>query len=168
MQFREQWLWNKLFLKLYIALPAITAIALIPNLYPEYGLKSFYFLLFIPTGTALWFIYTNIGKKVTILMKCKSAQNGEAVESLLVIGKKQSPGIAILREDVLILIPIIGRRRKYKLESIRSIKKDHWLPGKFLWGKMVFHLQTSSATTIAFAVPESVGKRWYEQLTKQT
>ena len=164
MQLREQWPWNKDFLKLYIALPAITAIVFSASLYSEHGLNSLYFLLFIPAGAIFWFIYAAVGKKVAVLMGCKSAQNGEAVESLLVIGNKQSPGIAILRTDALILIPVIGRRRKYKLENILSVKQNRWLPGKFVWGKIAFHLQTSGSTTIAFAVSESVGKRWYGQL----
>ena len=167
MQLREQWPWNKNYLNLYIALPTTIALVFSTLLYSEYGVNSFYFLLFIPAGAVFWFIYAAVGKKVTILMGCKSAQNGEAVESLLVIGDKQSPGIAILRTDVLILIPIIGRRRKYKLENIVSVKKSHWLPGKFVWGKIAFHLQTSGTTRIAFAVSESVGKRWYDQLAEQ-
>jgi len=167
MQLREQWPWNKSYLKLYIALPTITAIVLSSSLYSKLGLNSFYFLLFIPVGAVFWFIYSAIEKKVNVLLGCISAQNGEAVESLLVIGNTQSPGIAILRDDVLILIPVVGRRRKYKLENVLSVKQSHWLPGKFVWGKTAFHLQTSGSTKIAFAVSESVGKRWYNQLSKQ-
>ena len=165
MKLRDQWPWSKGFLKLYLALPAIIAILFSVSLYSKQGLSSFYFLLFIPVGVVFWLNYAAIGKKVAVLMNCKSAQNGEAVESLLVIGNKQSPGIAILRSDVLILIPVTGRRRKYKLENILSVKHSHCLPGKFIWEKTVFHLQTSG-TAIAFAIPESVAKRWYGQLTK--
>jgi hypothetical protein len=164
MPLRDQWSWNDNYLKLYLVLPAIIAIVLSAILYPSQGLYSLYFLLFIPTGVVFWFIYAAVGKKVSVLMSCKSALNGEAVESLLVIGKIQSPGIAILRPDVLILIPIVGRRRKYKLENILSIKQSNWLPGKFVWGKTAFHLQTTGTTKIAFAVSESVGELWCSKL----
>lgn len=168
MQLRDQWLWEQYFLNLYIVVPALICIFFIGILYPDIDSHSFYFILFIPMGIATRYFFSNIAKKVDILMHCKSAKNGEAVAGLVIVNQKKSPGIVILRDDVIILIPVNGRRRKYKLMNIISIKKAHTLSGCFMWGKIAFFLETSGSTDITFAVPVSVGNRWYTQLTRNT
>lgn len=162
----EQWPWNQSYLKLFLALPAIIGISITFILFPDFGNHALYFLMISFAGVFFYFIYSVVGKKVKILLNCKSAKNGEAVESLLVIGHKQSPGIAILRDDVLILIPIIGRRRKLPLKNITAIKCSRWLPGKFVWGKTAFHLETLNKTPLAFAIAKPVALRWFSKLAK--
>lgn len=35
-----------------------------------------------------------------------------------------------------------------------------WLPGKYVWGKRAFNIQTPLCQPLAFAVAESIGARW--------
>ncbi|MCW9014073.1 MAG: hypothetical protein OQL06_09845 [Gammaproteobacteria bacterium] len=161
----QQWPWNKIYLRLYLILFSLLAIIFTVALYPSLGLNALYFLLGIPTGFFIRLHHARTGSKVNTLMNCKSAQNGEVVESLLSIGQHQSPGVAILRDDVLILIPIVGRRRKIQLNNINSVKQSSWLAGKYLWGKTALLLETNSSTQLALALPRTIATRWQQQIT---
>lgn len=97
---------------------------------------------------------------IKVLQGCISAQNGEVIASLLYFKNKSVPGIAILRDDVIILIPIFGRRHKIFFDRIKIIEETDKIPGKWLFGKCVFSIEFETKATVLFAVPCSVGKRW--------
>lgn len=97
---------------------------------------------------------------VGVLKGCISARNGEVAASLLYFRNKALPGIAILRDDVIILIPVFGRRHKIFFDKFKSIKEVKKMPGKWLLGKRIFNIQFETKPSVLFAVPDSVGKRW--------
>jgi hypothetical protein len=142
----------------------VIGIVLTGTLYPVFGFDALYFLVAVPCGLLSRFIYATVGKKVAALRDSTSVQDGEVVESLMVIGRIQSPGIAVLRESELILAPIAGKGRTVPLADITSVRESSWLPGKYVWGKKAFLLKTPNPARLAFAVPESIGKRWSKKL----
>lgn len=164
--FNSQWPWSNSVLLLYLLVSASLAVFLALILFPLIGVLSLFSLLIFATGLLLWRSYTRINQQVRVLLDCKSAQNGEVTESLLMIGQEQSPGVAILREDVLILIPTRGRRRKLPLEKIQAIDLSGSLGGKYLWGKTGLRLTTDSSTPLAFALPKTMAVRWFEKMTR--
>ena len=164
MKLFEQWPWNALFLKLYVIAPIAISLLLTGLFYPLYHTYTFIILLIIPCGLFIYFSFSPINKQINTLLACISAQNGEAVEALLLINEKQSPGIAILRDDVIILIPVDSRRRKLPLADIKNIIANTRLPDKQLISKTVFTLTTQKDSQYIFAVSRSIGTRWSVKL----
>ncbi|MEK6247833.1 MAG: hypothetical protein N2C12_06610, partial [Planctomycetales bacterium] len=105
---REQWPWNKAFLRAFLFVPSIMGIAATIALYPVGGVYSLWFLTAILIGLLLNAIYGTVGRRVAAL-KHQYEGVDEVAEGLLVIGKIQSPGIAILRKSELELVPIAGQ-----------------------------------------------------------
>ena len=165
MKLFEQWPWNTLFLKLYIIAPIAISLLLTGLFYPLYQAYTFFILLIIPCGLVIYLSFSPISKQINTLLACISAQNGEAVEALLLINKKQSPGIAILRDNAIILIPVDGRRRKLPLADIKSVITTRRLPNKQLIKKMVFTLTTRKDSQYIFAVSQSIGTKWSVRLS---
>ena len=168
MKLLQQWPWNALFLKLYIIVPIAISLLFTGLFYPLYHAYTFIILLLIPCGLFFYFLLSPVKKQVDTLLTCISAQNGEAVESLLLINKKQSPGIVILRDNVIILIPVDGRRRKLPLTDIKSVITSTRLANKQLISKTVFTLITQKDSQYVFAVSRSIGTRWSARLLDDT
>jgi len=166
MKFPEQWPWNGLFLKLYIIAPIAISLLLTGLLYQHYHLYTLIILLSIPCGLIVYLLFSPVKKQIDILLGCISAQNGESAEALLVIDQKQSPGIVILRDKVIILIPIDGRRRKLQLTDVKNITTTTQLANKYLISKTVFTLETQQSHQYIFAVARSTGTRWSKKLLK--
>jgi len=81
---------------------------------------------------------------------------------MCVIGKIHSPGLVILRNSELDLVPIVGERRTLSLTDTKLVGEGRWLPGKYVWGKRAFTFNANASHPLAFAVAESVGARWSE------
>ena len=166
MKFLEQWPWNGLFLKLYIIAPIAISLLFTGLFYTHYHLHTLIILLTIPCGLIIYLLFSPIKKQIDILLGCISAQNGETAEALLLIDQKISPGIVILRDRVIILIPINGRRRKLQLTDIKNITTNTRLANKHLVSKTVFTLETQQSRQYMFAVARSTGTRWSKKLLK--
>jgi len=93
-----------------------------------------------------------------------SHEDGEKAEGLIVIGGIQSPGIVILNDRELLLVPLVGTRLSIRLNDIQSVRQGRWLPGKWVWGKKAFNLGIPAYKRVAFAVAESIGKRWAHKI----
>ena len=156
----EKWPWNGEFLRLFLLMPSVVGITATLSLFPLYGFYALWFLTGIPIGILLYFIYGHVGQRVGRLKLELQDKGGQMAEGLLVIGKIQSPGIVVLRDREVELIPIVGERCRLLLSDIKSVGEGHWLPGKYVWGKRVFTLDASILNPLAFAVPESIGAQW--------
>ncbi len=163
-QLRNQWPWNPTYLQLYRLLPLFMSLLLVLIFFNQLQLYASLFLLLIPIGVLLHTIYSSVERRVDVLRHCKSAQNGEVADSMMMLGQQPSPGVAILRDTVLVLIPIEGRRRKLQLADIASVQESHKLAGKFVWGKHIFQLTTQHGKTLTFAVAKTIGNRWSKVL----
>jgi len=160
----EQWPWHPLFLKLYIFAPVTLSLLLTGFIYPYYHYYSFITLIIIPVGIFIHHLQSTIAEKIKTLLGCISAQNGQAVEALLIIDNKQSPGIVILRDTMIILIPIDGRRKKLLFTDIKNVATTYNLANTLLFSKTVFMLETQKSSQYIFAVSRSTGTQWSEKL----
>ena len=159
-RFRDKWIWEPVFSLVFVLFALLVSLISIWLFFLEYGLVSLVgVLVFIPVAFLI-FRFQKINKMIEVLKGCISAQNGEVVASLLSIKNKPIPGVAILRKDVFILIPILGRRHKIFFDKIKTIEETKKIPGKWLIGKRSFNVEFEAKPSVAFAVPESVGKRW--------
>ena len=156
----EKWPWNGEFLRLALLGPAIIGITATVALFPFAGMQSLWFLTAIGVGIVLNAVYGSVGRRVENLKNDLQGDAGELAEALIVIGKIHSPGVVILRDAEIELVPIVGERRTIKLAEVDSIGEGRWLPGKYVWGKRAFTLNASIWKPLAFAVPESIGSRW--------
>jgi hypothetical protein len=102
----------------------------------------------------------NINKMIVTLKGCISAQNGETVEGLVCIKDQRSAGIIIMRKDLFILIPVIGRRTKVYFNKITSVTENKLNPIRYLFAKREFTVEVDNVKKVSFGVAESVGKRW--------
>lgn len=157
---KQSWPWNRNFQRLFFLVPSLVGLLLTLFYYSTGGVYSLWFLTGIPIGLVLWRIYHAVGNRVEALLASYREDDGEVIEGLLVLGRLQSPGLAILREQELELAPIVGHKVIVPLEQVRIQKEGRMLPGKFVWGKRAFILQPVHLQRLAFAVEESVGRRW--------
>ncbi len=157
---KEKWSWNKELLRFFLIIPTVLGILFAVVFYFYVGINSLWFLCSILVGAMLRLIYGVVGKRVDQLKEQFSNDPGEVVDALTVIQKIESPGIAILRNDELVIINILKRRATIPLDKIKILREGHMLPGKHLLFKRAFILNASFKNRLAFAVAASVGERW--------
>ncbi len=163
MRKRDMWLWNKDLLGPVIIISTVGALLLVAVCYFAIGLQALYFLFTGLIGPFIALIYGVVGKKVASLKESLSAEEGIKEECLSVIGGLQSPGIAILTEDTLRIVPIVGKEKSIDRASIDSIRIVRFFNGKSLvWKKW---LVLSTTPRLGFALPESTAEEWYKNLT---
>ena len=156
----EKWPWNGEFLRLFLLMPSAIGISFTLATIPFVGIQASWFLTAICIGIVLNLIYGTVGRKVEALKIQHSSKSGDIAEALIVIGKIQSPGIVILQNSKLELIPIVGKIKTISLTDTELIGEGRWLPGKYVWGKHVFKFKVPEVRPLAFAVPKSFGSRW--------
>lgn len=159
-RFREKWPWNAEFLRVFLIVPSLIGIAAAAAFYASAGVHALWFLSGILVGVIILLIYGTVGKRVIRLKDEYIDDPGEVVEGLLVIGRIESPGIVILRDNELVLIPIVGDGCTILLNELEVLKEGRMLPGKYVWGKRAFILKTHLQKRLAFAVGETIGERW--------
>ncbi len=155
---RDKWMWDRGVLRFWILVPAAISIILVLVFYSTQGTSSLFFLLFSLIGILMGAIYGVIGKKVRALKASFSSRRGEVVECLIVSGRVQSPGVAVLGETELFLAPIVGSPRPVKREDIHSVRCVRFFNGKTMLGKRWLVLSTSPR--LGLAVPHPVARRW--------
>ena len=160
---RDKWLWNKEILSIGISVPIILSILLAIFLYPVLSDSSLFAFSFSIIGILIGIIYGYVGKRVNSLKVRYSNTGGKLSESLVVIGRIQSPGIVIFKENEIMLIPIAGKTRTIKLNEIRFLRCVNYFNGKTLiWKKWIV---LSVSPRLGFAVPKTVAKRWMDKIT---
>lgn len=160
---RDRWMWDWVLLRLWVITPIVLALVLAVALYPALGMPSLYSLLLALVGLPIGAAYGIVGGKVRSLKRSLSAEGGETVESLIVIDRLQSPGVAVLRETELVLVPIAGTRRAVAFGDIRSVRSVRVFNGKTLVGKRWLVLSTSPR--LGFALPEQLAMLWFGRLS---
>jgi len=130
------------------------------GLYPLAGFHAFWFLTACVPGFIMHSMFGAIGKKLQRLKQNLPAENADGHEALIAIDNIQSPGLAVVDSRQLQLIPLTGQPVTLSLEEIQGVKQSARLPGKYLVGKIAFHLTVEGYSRLAFAVAASVGNRW--------
>jgi hypothetical protein len=164
--FRDQWMWNRECRQVWMAGIIILSIVLSTGLLPILGLESLYFLLLALAAPLQNVIYGFVERKVQKVRAELSGHRGEMCECVVVDGKIQAPGVAVLNDAELILRPIVGEGRTVPLQSIRSIRETWNMFGKgFVW-KTVIILDVDGIPRLAFAIPAPVARRWARKLAR--
>lgn len=155
----KQWPWNdSIRYCLWISVIIITGI----TVYSAWYFSDYWFFLLFFSLLLLNYIIRakKINKMITTLKGCISAQNGETIEGMVSIKGQLSPGIIIMRDDLFILIPVVGRRTKIYFNKITAIKEHRLNPLKYLFSKHGFVVEVDKVKTVSFWVMDSVAKRW--------
>jgi hypothetical protein len=160
---RDKWMWNRELRRILVISFVVLSIIMTLALYPSWGLYSLLNLLFSLIGISVSAMYGFVGKKVQKLKDTFSTDDCDLEETLIINGKIQSPGIAVLKEDKLALIPIVGNSITIMLRDIVSFREVSWFNGKMLWSKKGFYLNLKSPRRIGFAVKEDAGNRWSQR-----
>ena len=169
----EEWAWNLdlRFWLLFVPVGVVLSLPLLlltpPGESPLYvlaGSAALGFSICLPLGL----VYGVVGRKVQALKRSIAPEGGEMTESLMVLGRIQSPGVVVMKDDGIVLVPLVGRRQAVSFADIQSVREVSWLNGKKLFRKRGFYLKTSDPRIIGFAVPPSVGLRWAPKLAGAT
>ena len=154
------WLWNPGMLHPVVIGSSLATVVIVGALYPFFGTEALYFLFMGMIGPFIGLIYGAVGRKVASLKQSLAEEKGMMEESLMVIDTMQSPGVAILTDGVLKLVPIMGESRSIDLSNVDSIRMTRIFNGKTLiWKKW---LVLSVKPRLGFALPESTVQEWYE------
>ncbi len=159
----EKWMWDREMVRIWTWWPLLLSLILTAAFFPTQGTDALY-LLFIACFSLMGVIYGFVGKKVKGVMEKASKLPGEAAESLMVIGRIQSPGVVVFKDTEIVLMPIVGETVTVAISDITSVKETGWLNGKKLWGKRGFYLTTPEKKKLGFAVVEEIAVRWSYKL----
>jgi hypothetical protein len=131
----QKWLWEPELLRVFVAALILIPSALTVGFYPLLGTKALCILAFASMGFGAWIVYGVVGKRVQALRSSVAPDEGEPVDSLIVNGVIQSPGIALLKKDELLLVPIVGKRVAVPLADIKAVRETTWYNGSRLFFK---------------------------------
>ena len=160
---RDMWLWNPGLLRPVVVLSTAATLVAVTACYPFMGSEACYLLFAGMAGPIIGLVYGVVGRKVRSLKASVSSEEGDIEESLIVIDKLQSPGIALLSDRRLRLIPIVGKELSLDLGEIESVREVHFFNGKSLiWKKW---LVLSEKPRLGFALPEPVARRWLSAIS---
>jgi len=158
---QEKWSWNWELIRIWLWGPGVLGLVLTVYFFSKIGMQALWFSFISAWAVMFAVVYSMVGKKVKTLLESVSPKDGEAVEILMHNGKVQSPGVAVLNDRELRLLPIVGEPILIPLKDITSLSQTDWLPGKKLFSKHGYKLTFPGyPATITFAVPPSVGNRW--------
>jgi len=150
----EKWLWEREALRVFVGLMVLASAVLICILYPVVGSKSLFALAFAGIGLVCGIVYGIVGRKVERLGLFISAEGEEGIQSLIVNGLIQSPGISFLKDDEIVLCPLVGERLTIRLADIVSFRQVKWFNGKLLLFKTGFWLSVPGRSRLGVAVPD--------------
>ena len=124
----EKWPWEPERLRALAAVSIVAPLVLTGVLYP-FGPWALGVLLTIPFGLLFRLIYGIVGKKVEQLARSVPRDGEDPVHALIVNGVLQSPGLATIKEDEIVLEPIAGERVVVRLADIASVHEVSWFNG---------------------------------------
>jgi hypothetical protein len=162
---REQWLWHGTARRIWLWHPYVLGVVASVVVFPfERPLALMLLCIALAIGALIGSIYGYVGKKVRALKQSLAEEEGEMAEVVAQIGNTQSPAVAIMKKQELVLVPLVGDRLTVPFADIQSVQEGGTLYGKgFLW-KCVFKIKTPQKRHIGFAVPPSVADRWRRPL----
>ena len=151
----DRWLWESQALGVFVGLMVLASVVLIGILYPILGSKAFFALVFAGVGLVCGIVYGIAGRKVEKLRASIPAEEGEGIQSLIVNGIIQAPGITIIKDDEIVLRPIVGERLTIRRGEIASFREVRFFNGQLLVFKTGFRLTVPGRSRLGVAVGNS-------------
>ena len=151
---------NRLLLTLYL-LVLICVILRIVYVTSGWMSPHMMWLFLMPAG--FYVIYLVVGLLVDRLRKKLPADSLLQTDCIIVKNVLQSPGIAHLMDDQLILKPLVGKQVSIPLSDLQQIKERRWYNGEGYWGQTIFfELPVVKLWRIGFGVAQA--KVWRDAL----
>lgn len=151
----ERWLWEREALVVFVGLMVLVSVVLIGILYPILGSKAFFALVFAGVGLVCGIVYGIVCRKVERLRLFISAEGEEGIQSLIINGLIQSPGISFFKDDEIVLCPLVGERLTIRVADVASFRQVRWFNGKLLLFKTGFWLSVPGGGRLGVAVGNS-------------
>jgi len=153
--FWEKWLWEAEVLRVFVGLMVVASVVLVGILYPILGSRALFALVFGGIGLVFGIVYGIVGRKVERVRLFISAEGEEGIQSLIVKGLIQSPGISIIQDDEIVLHPIVGERVTIRVADIASYREVRFFNGQLLLFKRGFRFTVGGSSRLGVAVPKS-------------
>ena len=164
MRYLDLWLWQSRFYKpLFLALLMADLILglLLGGLLGQEGLAV---LAGVPVIGLFWLVYGWVGLRMDRLRAGEDRSGAEVLDCLIVNGLFQSPGLAEIAGDRLILQPLFGKRIEVPLASIMALRRVRWFNGSLLIGKRGFILKVEGYSRLGLAIAASRAPLWQGRL----
>jgi len=161
-------MWDPRIAWLLFLVPLVVTLPLIPFLFRHVGFHSLWLLAFDAGGLAMALTYIVIGIKVRRLKTIPAAKLGDVSEALIAGRTFESPGVAILHDDTLELVPIAGESIPLVRKDIVAVREVTWFNGGRLWTKMGLILELEGGARIGVALPRPIGERWKAALSSKS
>jgi tRNA A-37 threonylcarbamoyl transferase component Bud32 len=163
---RDFWPWDPAYYSLFLIAPPIVAGLLLPVLVPCWGLKALWLFALEVPGAGFAVMYAVVGSRVRRLKAALPQPTGEVAECLMFRKPFQSPGLAVLHEDRLELLPIAGSNITVPLAAIVAVSEVRWFNGTRLWFKKGFVMELANGQRVGVAVAEVFARRWRSRLSR--
>ena len=166
LRWRDAWPWNWEYIQLWLVVPFVIIALAIPLCLHWWGLKALWLLALTvpPIGFAI--MYAVLGHRVRQKKAALPRPTGEVAECLMFRRPFESPGLAVLHEDHLELIPVVGSPITVILADIVAVKEVRWFNGTRLWLKKGFVMDLANGQRLGVAVADVFARRWRSRLSR--
>ncbi len=165
-RWRDLWLWDMEYLWLFLAVPGVVAGILVLILMPHWGSKALWLFASELVGVGFAVTYAWVFHRIQRLKAAIPRPTGEVAECLMYWRPFQYPGLAVLHDDRLELIPIVGSPVTVVLKGIVAVSEVRWFNGRWLWSKKGFVLELANGRRVGLAVAEPFARRWRARLSR--
>ncbi len=168
MRFRDAWPWNWEYIQLWLIVPMVVGAVALPLCLHWWGLKALWLLTFVLASLGFALMYAVVGHRVRRKQAALPRMGGEVAQCLMFRRPFESPGVAVMHEDRLELIPVIGTPITVILADIVAVKEVKWFNGTRLWFKKGFVMDLANGQRVGVAVAEVFARRWRSRLSRGT
>jgi tRNA A-37 threonylcarbamoyl transferase component Bud32 len=165
-RWRDYWPWDWAYIRLYLMVSVLPAAILVQVLWHWWGHKALWFLALALAGIGFSVIYGVVGYRIRRLKAALPQPTGEVAECMMFRRPFEAPGLAVLHDDRLELIPIVGSPITVILDDIVAVSEVQWFNGRRLWWKKGFVLELAKGTRVGVAVAEAFARRWRSRLSR--
>jgi tRNA A-37 threonylcarbamoyl transferase component Bud32 len=166
LRWRDAWLWNNEYIQLFLIVPVVVVGLALPLLVHWWGLKALWLFAIEVPAIGFAVVYGLVGLRVRKAKAALPRTTGEVAECLMFRRPFESPGLAVLHDDRLELIPVVGSPIIVILEDIVAVKEVRWFNGTRLWLKKGFVLDLANGQRVGVAVAEVFARRWRSRLSR--
>ena len=167
-RWRDAWIWNWEYIQLFLIVPIVAAGLALPFLLPRLGLRALWMFAAALGGIAFAITYAIVGRQVRRARAEVSRTERDVAECLMFRRPFQSPGVAVMHEARLELIPIVGSPIIVPLADIVAVKEVRWFNGQRLFFKRGFVMDLANGQRVGVAVAEVFARRWRAKLSRGT
>lgn len=153
---------------MFLILPLVVIALALPLCLHWWGLKALSLFALEAPAIAFAVFYAVLGRRVKLKKAALPRPASEVADCLMFRRPFESPGLAVLYEDRLELIPIVGSPITVILADIVAVKEVRRFNGTRLWLKKGFVMDLANGQRVGVAVAEVFARRWRAVLSRGT